>query len=154
MAAAPRATPRGAAARQGEQTMQSLAQRPGTQAPAYHKLIAAPDPAASTPAFMRMAGLRKSFVMGGQNVHALAGVGGIGLGWSAGQILNVLALAYFAGLAVAQPNGPPPPSLAVYTPAWLLLFSLGFATLIGFVSGLYPALRAANLVPVKALKYE
>jgi putative ABC transport system ATP-binding protein len=74
MAAAPRATPRGAAARQGEQTMQSLAQRPGTQAPAYHKLIAAPDPAASTPAFIRMAGLRKSFVMGGQTVHALAGV--------------------------------------------------------------------------------
>jgi putative ABC transport system permease protein len=82
----------------------------------------------------------------------LGGLGGVALGWSAGQVINVLALSYLAGQA-AQ-NGGPPSSVAVYTPLWLPLFSLAFATLIGLISGLYPALRAATLVPVTALKYE
>lgn len=80
----------------------------------------------------------------------LGGVGGVLLGWSAGQIINVVAIAYLAG----QQNGAPPPTSAVYTPTWLPLFSVVFATLIGLISGLYPALRAATLVPVTALKYE
>ena len=47
-----------------------------------------------------------------------------------------------------------PPSVAVYTPIWLPLFALIFSTFIGMLSGLYPALRAATMIPVLALKYE
>lgn len=83
----------------------------------------------------------------------IGGLGGISVGWIAGQMINVVAVAYLAGQAVQQ-GGPPPPSAAVVTPTWLILFSLIFATLIGLVSGLYPALRAATLVPITALKYE
>ncbi len=83
----------------------------------------------------------------------LGGVGGVILGWTAGQIINVLALSYLAGQA-AETGGAPPTNSAVFTPLWLPIFALVFATLIGVVSGLYPALRAATLAPVNAIKYE
>lgn len=82
----------------------------------------------------------------------LGGLGGVAVGWSLGQIINVLVVAYLAGQAIT--NGTPPPTDAVFTPAWLPIFSIIFATIIGLISGLYPALRAATLVPVTALKYE
>jgi putative ABC transport system permease protein len=82
----------------------------------------------------------------------IGGLGGVALGWAAGQAINVLALAYLAGQTAE--TGGLPPSVAVYTPPWLPVFALVFATLIGVASGLYPALRAATLVPVTALKYE
>lgn len=82
----------------------------------------------------------------------LGGLGGVLIGWLAGAAINVLALAYLAAQTAQQ--GGPPPTVAVYTPLWLPLFALAFATLIGLLSGLYPALRAATMTPVLALKYE
>jgi putative ABC transport system permease protein len=71
----------------------------------------------------------------------LGGLGGTLIGWLAGQGLNVIAVVYLANQAGQQ--GGAPPSVAVYTPIWLPIFS-----------GLYPALRAATMIPVMALKYE
>jgi putative ABC transport system permease protein len=82
----------------------------------------------------------------------LGGLGGVIIGWIAGQGINVLAIVYLANQAGQM--GGAPPSVAVYTPAWLPLFALLFSTLIGMLSGLYPALRAATMIPVLALKYE
>lgn len=82
----------------------------------------------------------------------LGGLGGVLLGWGLGQVVNVFALAYMAGQSVQ--TGAPPPSVAVATPAWLPPFTLIFATIIGLLSGLYPALSAATMAPVTALKYE
>jgi putative ABC transport system permease protein len=82
----------------------------------------------------------------------LGGLGGVIIGWLAGQGINVIALVYLANQAGQQ--GGMPPSVAVYTPVWLPLFALIFSTIIGMISGLYPALRAATMIPVIALKYE
>ena len=82
----------------------------------------------------------------------IGGVGGVVVGWLAAQAINVVAIIYLAGQASQQ--GGAPPSVAVYTPIWLPIFALIFATFIGMLSGLYPALRAATMIPVDALKYE
>ena len=82
----------------------------------------------------------------------LGGLGGILISWGLGQILNVLVLSYMAGQAVE--SGGLPPTVAVVTPLWLPLSALVFATLMGLASGLYPALSAATLAPMTALKYE
>ena len=82
----------------------------------------------------------------------IGGLGGVIIGWLAGQGINVIAIVYLANQASQQ--GGPPPSVAVYTPVWLPLFALIFSTIIGMISGLYPALRAATMIPVQALKYE
>jgi putative ABC transport system permease protein len=82
----------------------------------------------------------------------LGGLGGVIIGWLAGQAINVIAIVYLANQAGQQ--GGMPPSVAVYTPVWLPLFALIFSTIIGMISGLYPALRAATMIPVMALKYE
>ena len=82
----------------------------------------------------------------------LGGVGGVLLGWSVSQVVNVLGMAYLAGQA--EQTGGMSTIIASYTPAWLPVFALIFATLIGILSGLYPALRAATLVPVAPLRYE
>ena len=82
----------------------------------------------------------------------LGGLGGVIIGWLAGQGINVIAIVYMANQAGQQ--GGIPPSVAVYTPFWLPLFALIFSTIIGMISGFYPALRAATMIPVMALKYE
>jgi len=83
----------------------------------------------------------------------VGGLGGVVLGWAASAVLNVIALSYFASQASAGGGGGLP-AVAAATPPWLPIFALVFATVVGLLSGLYPALRAATLVPVDALKYE
>jgi len=82
----------------------------------------------------------------------IGGLGGVLLGWASSKVLNVLAISYYT--SQASQSGGPPPSVVVFIPVWLPGFALAFATLVGLLSGLYPALRAATLVPVTALKYE
>ncbi len=82
----------------------------------------------------------------------LGGLGGALLGWIGSYALNIVSMQFLA--SQAQEQGYMSTGLSAETPLWLLLFSIIFAALVGFLSGLYPALRAATLEPVTALKYE
>jgi len=84
-------------------------------------------------------------------IGLIGGVGGVALAWGLAQVINVLAESY---LTNPVQFGGQPPGPAAYIEPWLPLFALVFSTLVGILSGLYPALRAATMVPVMALKYE
>src|SRR3990172_8938101 len=78
----------------------------------------------------------------------IGGLGGVIIGWGGSFLLNMVASTFMP----SNPYGGT--QLATSTPIWLPAFALVFATLVGIISGLYPSLRAATLVPVNALKYE
>lgn len=79
----------------------------------------------------------------------LGGVVGVLIGVGLSQGINV-AVQTFVAQQGGDPSGPP----LVYTPLWLVVFAIAFATVVGVLSGIYPALRAAGLRPVEALRYE
>lgn len=78
----------------------------------------------------------------------LGGIGGVLVGWAICAVINAL------GGSMLATGGGMGTQLAASIPFWLPVFSIAFATLIGLISGLYPALNAATLIPVDALKYE
>ncbi len=84
-------------------------------------------------------------------IGLIGGLGGVLLAWGSAQAVNVVAGQYLASQS-AMMGGTP--TQATYIAPWLPLFALAFSTLVGLLSGLYPALRAATMIPVLALKYE
>ncbi len=82
----------------------------------------------------------------------LGGVGGVALGWLICSLINVFSSSYLSSQGGGMVGGGTP--IATAMPFWLPLFSIAFATIVGLLSGLYPALNAATMVPVNALKYE
>ncbi len=82
----------------------------------------------------------------------IGGLIGVGIGWGSSSFVNFLLVGYFNSQNAA--NGGMPLTQVVSTPIWLPVLGLLFATAVGLISGLYPALRAATLLPVTALKYE
>ncbi len=86
-------------------------------------------------------------------IGMLGGIGGVVVGWLIGVVINIIGASYLTSLALQSGAEFEAPSL-VYTPVWLSVFAILFATMIGVLSGLYPALRATRLDPIAALRYE
>jgi putative ABC transport system permease protein len=83
----------------------------------------------------------------------IGGIGGVLLALLLGELINIFGSVYMAGQSSPMMGGGAP-GLSVSTPLWLILFALAFSTVIGLISGVYPAVQAASLVPVQALKVE
>ncbi len=79
----------------------------------------------------------------------IGGLGGVGVGLLLSRVAGLLIQNYMSS---ADEGGML--TTVIYTPAWLPIFAVLFATLVGMISGVYPALRATRLDPIAALRAE
>jgi putative ABC transport system permease protein len=77
------------------------------------------------------------FVIESMTVSAIGGMIGIGLGFFGALSLRVVY-----------------PAFPVYTSSWAVLMAFGFSLCVGVFFGAYPAIKAAGVDPVEALRYE
>jgi len=89
------------------------------------------------------------------SIGLLGGIGGVLLGVGLGALIDVIAGTYLAAQAVQSGASAADLNISlIHTPLWLPIFAVVFSALVGVASGLYPAMRAAALSPIAALKYE
>jgi putative ABC transport system permease protein len=89
------------------------------------------------------ADVRNLFLVEASFMGFLGGLGGVGIGWGLGKFFNFL-LSFVA----TRFGGKSFDLFAV--PFWFVLLVMGFSIIIGFVSGWWPAHRAAGLSPKEA----
>lgn len=97
--------------------------------------------------------IRKLFLWEAGIIGFLGGVIGLLISLGASLLLNRFggSLGGFLGGGYS-PDGRPLPISVI--PLWLALASVGFATMVGLVSGLYPAHRAMKLSALEAIRTE
>ena len=77
----------------------------------------------------------------------LGGIGGVMIGYIGAEVAN------FGINILAQRFGGQSLDL-FYQPPWFVLFILIFSTIVGFVTGIYPSIKASRINPLTALRYK
>lgn len=91
--------------------------------------------------------VRKLFLLESVMMGFLGGIGGVAVGYGAGEIANVginILAKSFGGQSLDL----------FYCPLWFIAFIIIFSTVIGFATGVYPSIKASKLNPLTALRYK
>jgi putative ABC transport system permease protein len=91
--------------------------------------------------------IKKLFLFESATIGLLGGIAGISLAILVGGIGNNIISRMLEQQSLATGR-------IILFPTWLIIGTLVFTTVIGVISGIYPAIRAAKLKPVDALRYE
>lgn len=95
------------------------------------------------------ADVRALFLAEASLIGLIGGAVGLVLSYVASGIINKISI----GFLQSGMMGSMPENISII-PFWLAAFAVGFAFLIGLVSGLYPANRAIKLSPIVAIRNE
>ncbi len=82
------------------------------------------------------------------SIGLLGGVGGVSVGLALNGLVNLAG----GDAALLEQMFGGGMTLRAFTPLWLPVFTVAFAVLVGVLSGIYPARRAACMSPIAALK--
>ncbi|MDY0340808.1 MAG: ABC transporter permease [Coriobacteriia bacterium] len=87
-------------------------------------------------------------------IGVLGGIGGLTFSWAGAALANLLVQSMIAAEAGSTGSVMPDTTAFFQIPVWLALFAIAFAAGIGLLAGVLPAVRAANLDPLTALRHE
>ncbi|MFQ6088755.1 MAG: ABC transporter permease, partial [Candidatus Methanofastidiosia archaeon] len=92
--------------------------------------------------------IMKLFILEAGVIGLFGGIGGVITGFGIGKLIDLAANLYL------QQGGATESQTIVVIPLWLMFGAMVFAMFIGLVAGVYPAMRAAKLSPIDALRHE
>lgn len=91
--------------------------------------------------------IRRIFFVEAASIGFLGAIFGLVLGWGVTRVANLVVNSKMLPLGEA-------PMDLFYFPLWLILGAIAFSMFLSLAAGLYPAVRAARIDPVKALRHD
>lgn len=102
--------------------------------------------------------IKRVFLGEASIIGVLGGIIGLVLSVSTAALGNLFVQNYIAMQTAMQPTGATTDGATqvtfFYIPLWLAVFALVFSASVGLLAGAFPAVRAANLDPLNALRHE
>jgi putative ABC transport system permease protein len=97
--------------------------------------------------------IRNLFLFEAAMIGLIGGIVGIVLSYGASALINYVGAGFMNRGGIYMGPGNEPNSISVI-PMWLSFVSIGFAMLVGLISGLYPARRAMKISVLDAIRTE